>query len=154
SGCAYVIKLIGPELDAISGWLLASDCLLVRRTVGKSERRRHKAAPAPQGNILGGRYVSGYRTVKQGGGALMKRSREWAGVALAGMVLAGAVTTAPGARADEVVKTFTVTGHAQLHVQTDDGAVRVSTGDIKQVEVRVEYTGYKLDRDLHVEATQ
>ena len=84
----------------------------------------------------------------------MKMTREWAGVALAGMVLAGAVTTAPGARADEVVKTFTVTGHAQLHVQTDDGAVRVSTGDIKQVEVRVEYTGYKLDRDLHVEATQ
>ncbi len=33
-------------------------------------------------------------------------------------------------------------------------AVRVSTGDIKQVEVRVIYSGYKLDKDLMVSATQ
>jgi DUF4097 and DUF4098 domain-containing protein YvlB len=30
----------------------------------------------------------------------------------------------------------------------------VSTGDIKQVEIRVEYSGYKLDRDLRVSTTQ
>lgn len=84
----------------------------------------------------------------------MKMTREWAGLALAGMVLAGAGMLPPAARADEVVKTFTVTGHARVRVQTDDGNVRVSTGDIKQVEVRVEYSGYKLDHDLHVEATQ
>ena len=82
----------------------------------------------------------------------MRMTREWAG--LAGMVLAGVAMAAPAARADEVVKTFSISGHAQVRVQTDDGAVRVSTGDIKQVEVRVEYTGYKLDRDLHIEATQ
>ncbi len=74
----------------------------------------------------------------------------WASVALAGAILVAPT----GARADEVVKTFAVTGHAQVHVLTDDGAVRVSTGDVQQVEVRVVYTGYKLDRDLRVDATQ
>ena len=78
----------------------------------------------------------------------------WARVALAGMVLAGATMAAPAARADEVTKTFTVTGHARVRVQTDDGGVRVSTGDIKQVEIRVEYAGYKLDRDLQVTTSQ
>ena len=78
----------------------------------------------------------------------------WAGVAFAGMVLAGATMAAPAARADEVTKTFTVTGHARVRVQTDDGGVRVSTGDIKQVEIRVEYAGYKLDRDLQVTTSQ
>lgn len=74
---------------------------------------------------------------------------------MAAMVLAGAGMVAPAAvRAEEVAKTFTVTGHARVRVQTDDGAVRVSTGDIKQVEIRVEYTGYKLDRDLHVTTSQ
>jgi DUF4097 and DUF4098 domain-containing protein YvlB len=57
-------------------------------------------------------------------------------------------------RAEEVAKTFQVAGHAKVHVQTDDGSVRVSTGDIKQVEIRVEYTGYKLDHDLRVNMTQ
>jgi len=85
----------------------------------------------------------------------MKMTRKRAGLLVAaGLVLAGVAMAAPAARADEVVKTFPISGHAQVHVQTDDGAVRVSTGDIKQVEVRVEYTGYKLDRDLHIEATQ
>jgi hypothetical protein len=53
-----------------------------------------------------------------------------------------------------VTKTFTVSGHARVKVETDDGSVRVSTGDIKQVEVRVIYSGYKLDKDLRVSATQ
>ena len=57
-------------------------------------------------------------------------------------------------RADEVDKTFSITGHARVHVETDDGGVRVSTGDIKQVEVRIVYTGYKLDRDLRVSTEQ
>jgi hypothetical protein len=57
-------------------------------------------------------------------------------------------------RGEEVDKTFGVTGHARVRVQTDDGDVRVSTGDIKQVEVRVVYSGYKLDRDLRVSTEQ
>src|SRR5579863_3017625 len=82
------------------------------------------------------------------------------GMRTADMVLAGALLgcgmlLAPsGVRADEVAKSFTVSGHAHVRVQTDDGSVRVSTGDIKQVEIRVEYTGYKLDRDLQVSTSQ
>jgi DUF4097 and DUF4098 domain-containing protein YvlB len=69
---------------------------------------------------------------------------------LAGIVALGA----SAARAEEVTKTFTVTGHARVRIETDDGAVRVSTGDIKQVEIRVVYTGFKLDKDLRVSSEQ
>jgi DUF4097 and DUF4098 domain-containing protein YvlB len=71
-------------------------------------------------------------------------------------LVAGAMLlwSAPATHADEVAKTFTVSGHAKVRVQTDDGAVRVSTGDIKQVEVRVVYTGYKLDKNLRVSTSQ
>jgi len=70
---------------------------------------------------------------------------------LAGVLVLG---SAAGVRGEEVTKTFTVSGHARVKVETDDGSVRVSTGDIKQVEVRVVYSGYKLDKDLMVSATQ
>ncbi|HXH68657.1 MAG TPA: DUF4097 family beta strand repeat-containing protein [Candidatus Limnocylindrales bacterium] len=77
------------------------------------------------------------------------------GMALAGVVLGCGMLLAPvGTRAEEVAKSFTVSGHAHVKVQTDDGSVRVSTGDIKQVEIRVVYTGYKLDRDLQVSTSQ
>src|ERR1700676_2426920 len=70
-------------------------------------------------------------------------------------VLAAALLACAGfARAEEVLKTYTVSGHARVHIQTDDGAVRVSTGDIKQIEIRIDYEGYKLDRDLHVNSSQ
>ena len=61
---------------------------------------------------------------------------------------------ATAARADEYAKTYTVSGHARVRVQTDDGAVRVSTGDIKQVEIRVVYSGYALDKNLRVSTSQ
>jgi Putative adhesin len=79
------------------------------------------------------------------------RSRKWM---VAGLVAGVLVFGASALRAEEVTKTFTVSGHASVKVQTDDGAVRVSTGDIKQVEVRVVYSGYKLDRDLRVSSEQ
>jgi len=86
---------------------------------------------------------------------MRRATTAWAGVALAGIALMGLGLAIPGtAQAEEVTKTFTVAGHAQVHVQTDDGSVRVSTGDIKQVEIRVVYTGYKLDRDLRVSTSQ
>src|ERR1700682_5823749 len=70
-------------------------------------------------------------------------------------LLAAALLACAGlARAEEVIKTYTVSGHARVHIQTDDGAVRVSTGDIKQIEIRVNYEGYKLDRDLHINSSQ
>lgn len=78
-------------------------------------------------------------------------NRKWMALA----VLASLETLAPaGTHAEEVAKTYSVTGHAHVRVLTDDGDVRVSTGDIKQVEIRVGYTGYKLDRDLHVSTSQ
>lgn len=91
-----------------------------------------------------------------GNGALPRLAALGAANGLLAMVVAFMLMAASAtvARAEEVVKTFTVSGHARVRVQTDDGAVRVSTGDIKQVEVRVVYTGYKLDKDLRVSATQ
>jgi Putative adhesin len=65
-----------------------------------------------------------------------------------------ALSCAAAARADEVAKTFTVSGHARVSIETDDGAVRVSTGDIKQVEVRIVYSGYRVDRDLRISTEQ
>ncbi len=65
-----------------------------------------------------------------------------------------ALVCAGQARGEEVAKTFTVSGHASVKVTTDDGSVRVSTGDIKQVEIRVIYSGYKLDKDLKVSTSQ
>ena len=67
---------------------------------------------------------------------------------------AALLTCAALTRAEEVIKTYTISGHARVHIQTDDGAVRVSTGDIKQVEIRIDYEGYKLDRDLHISSSQ
>src|ERR1700676_1580855 len=70
-------------------------------------------------------------------------------------VLAAALLACAGfARAEEVLKPYTVPGHARVRIQTDDGAVRVSTGDIKQIEIRIDYEGYKLDRDLHITSSQ
>ena len=69
-------------------------------------------------------------------------------------LIGGFLLGASPAQADEVTKTFSISGRAKMHIQTDDGAVRVSSGDIKQVEIRVEYSGYKLDRDLRVSTTQ
>jgi len=80
-------------------------------------------------------------------------SRPWRTMAMAvagGVMLAGAAM----GRAEEVAKTFPVSGHVKMRVETDDGAVRVSTGDIKQVEIRVVYSGYKLDKDLRVSMDQ
>src|SRR5215471_2442533 len=86
---------------------------------------------------------------------MRRATTAWVGTALTGIALMGLGLATPGTvQAEEVTKTFTVTGHARVRVQTDDGSVRVSTGDIKQVEIRVVYTGYKLDRDLRVSAAQ
>ena len=74
------------------------------------------------------------------------------GVALMGALLA--LGFAGTARAEELTKTYTVNGRPRVRVETDDGSVRVSTGDIKQVEIRVDYSGYKLDRDLRVSTSQ
>lgn len=74
----------------------------------------------------------------------------WRFTAVALLALGAALST----QAEEVTKTFTISGHARVKVETDDGAVRVSTGDIKQVEIRIVYSGFKLDHDLRVSTQQ
>lgn len=68
-------------------------------------------------------------------------------------VLASALTTGV-AGAEEWNKTYSVSGRARVHVDTNDGAVRITSSDTKQVEFRVRYEGYKMDRDLTVSSNQ
>jgi len=61
---------------------------------------------------------------------------------------------APGLRAEDVTKSFTVNGRAVVRVDTNDGSVRVTSGDNKEVQFRVEYQGYELNRSLRVDSRQ
>jgi hypothetical protein len=61
---------------------------------------------------------------------------------------------AAGAHAEDYTKTFSVSNRANVHVDTNDGSVRITTGDTKAVEFRVEYTGLAIDKTLHVESHQ
>jgi hypothetical protein len=72
------------------------------------------------------------------------------GMACAALLAASAVS----AHAEDVTKSFTVSGRANVRVETNDGSVRVTTGDSKQVEFRVEYRGYELGKNLRVDAHQ
>ncbi len=72
------------------------------------------------------------------------------GIAYAALVLASAVAV----RAEETTKSFAVSGRANVRVETNDGSVRVTSGDAKQVEFRVEYQGYELGKTLRVDAHQ
>src|SRR5437870_13476805 len=66
----------------------------------------------------------------------------------------GALLTvsAVAANAEDVTKSFAVTGRANVRVETNDGGVRVTPGDATQVEFRVEYPGYAPGKPLRVEA--
>jgi len=63
-------------------------------------------------------------------------------------------TLVPGARAEEWSKSYTISGRAQVRVDTNDGSVRIATGDSKQVEFRVIYEGYELNKNLHIDSRQ
>src|SRR6201984_1617840 len=58
------------------------------------------------------------------------------------------------ASAEEWTKSYTVSGRARVHVDSNDGSVRVTTGDSKQVELHVIYSGYTMDRNLTVTSNQ
>jgi Putative adhesin len=60
----------------------------------------------------------------------------------------------PSARAEDVTKSFTVSGRAVVRVETNDGSVRVTSGDNKEVQFHVEYQGYELNRNLRVDTRQ
>lgn len=69
-------------------------------------------------------------------------------------ILAVVAMAAPAAGAEEVTKSFAVSGRPNVRVETNDGSVRVTSGAAKQVEFRVEYQGYELGRNLQVDARQ
>lgn len=58
------------------------------------------------------------------------------------------------AHAAEFNKSFTLTGRPTVHVNTNDGSVRVRTSDTNQVEFRVEYKGLTLDKNLRIDVSQ
>jgi Putative adhesin len=61
---------------------------------------------------------------------------------------------AGSAHAEEWTKSYTVSGRARVHVDSNDGSVRVTTGDSKQVEFRVIYNGYTVDKNLVITSNQ
>ena len=61
---------------------------------------------------------------------------------------------AAAAHADDYAKTFTVSNRAIVHVDTNDGSVNITTSDTKEVEFRVEYQGYVLNKSLEIESNQ
>jgi hypothetical protein len=74
------------------------------------------------------------------------------GISVAALLAVAAIV--PGAQAEEWTKSYTISGRANVRVETNDGSVRIATSDTKQVEFIVDYNGYKLDKDLHIESRQ
>src|ERR1700680_1916312 len=68
--------------------------------------------------------------------------------------LLAAVILAPRAHAEQWTKSYPVSGRAQVRVDTHDGSVSIQTGDSKQVEFRVDYEGFDLNKNLHIESRQ
>src|SRR6202047_108893 len=75
-------------------------------------------------------------------------------LSMAGAMLVAIAAPTPSARAEDVTKSFAVNGRAIVRVDTNDGSVRVTSGDNKEVQFRVEYQGYELNRNLRVDARQ
>jgi hypothetical protein len=74
--------------------------------------------------------------------------------ALIGMALVATGLFATTVHADDYTKSYSVSTRANVRVETDDGSVVVTTGDTKNVEFRVEYQGYTLDKSLLIESSQ
>jgi len=55
------------------------------------------------------------------------------------------LTLCSGARADTWNKTYAISGHAQLRVDTNDGAVEIIPGNGKQISARVETESWKIN---------
>jgi DUF4097 and DUF4098 domain-containing protein YvlB len=74
--------------------------------------------------------------------------------ALIGVALLATGLFAATVHADDYTKTFTISNRANVRVDTGDGSVVVTTSDTKEVEFRVEYQGYVLEKSLHIESNQ
>jgi hypothetical protein len=83
---------------------------------------------------------------------LLRATATRLGITFAAVLVTAAL--APLAHAEEWTKSYAISGRANVRVDTNDGSVRVATGDSKQVEFVVDYDGYKLDRNLHIESRQ
>jgi DUF4097 and DUF4098 domain-containing protein YvlB len=69
-------------------------------------------------------------------------------------VLASAIAVLP-ARADEWSKTYTISGKADLRVETSDANIRVTTWDQNTIEAKVITSRYKIGEDgIRVDARQ
>jgi Putative adhesin len=66
------------------------------------------------------------------------------------------VFIAPAARCEETpTKSFTVSGRPTVKIDTNDGSIHVATSpDRKTVEFSVQYQGYELGKNLHVDSRQ
>jgi len=73
---------------------------------------------------------------------------------LAALALVAVSANAGVARAEEWTKSYPVNGRAKVHVDTNDGSVRITTGDSKNVEFRVSYEGYTIDKNLNITSNQ
>ena len=77
------------------------------------------------------------------------------GLVVGGAILGGVMAAgAAPALGEDFAKAYTVAGRAVVRVDSNDGSVRIATGDNKQVEFRVEYQGYVLNKDLHIDSRQ
>jgi len=74
-------------------------------------------------------------------------------IPLSALVILGAAS-APYAKAEEWTKSYTVSGRANVRIDTNDGSVRVTTSDTKQIELKVLYSGYTLDKNLKIDSRQ
>lgn len=68
--------------------------------------------------------------------------------------IALAACLAPKAMAEEWTRSYSVSGRPTVVVNTNDGAVRVTTGDSKQVVFQVIYEGLTVDKNLKIDSNQ
>jgi Toastrack DUF4097 len=62
---------------------------------------------------------------------------------------------AGNAHAGDYSRSFTVANRANVHVDTNDGSVNITTSpDVKQVEFHVDYSGYEIDKNLRIDSEQ
>jgi hypothetical protein len=75
-------------------------------------------------------------------------------LAIALTLMLSVAVLAPRAQAEDWTKSYTISGRAQVKVDTNDGAVQIYTGNTKQVDFRVLYDGYEMNKTLHVDSRQ
>jgi DUF4097 and DUF4098 domain-containing protein YvlB len=81
-------------------------------------------------------------------------TKTWFLGALMGLTSLAAAIPAP-AHADEWTKTYTISGRADLRVETDDGDVSIVSADQMQIDAHVSADGYKIGQsDVRIDESQ